>query len=488
MIAGVHVSFLIVGFSFFICLSQAVEPIEPIHPASSPGQERLMRRRFLLAPLLFAAGCGTTADSVPSLIEQQILSVAPTRVESITPATEPAVMTAPSDLAGLWQLALSHNPALREAAAEVEMARGRLMQAGKYPNPKLSYLGDQIGSSVASKGNQSVEISQEIVTGGKRPLDLASASRGLDAATTGLLGHKLEALSRLRRAYYDYQSLAYARQVNREVVEALENGVEMTRKLVEEAKTRPRTDLLRLQALLEQAHINTARAETNVTAAWKQVAVETGLPELPPPPTLPALPSVVPAWSAAAVTHRVLAANTDVSLTALEADRARLEYERARAEAVPNVTVGAGYTRAFVEETAGLALLVETPIPIWDRKEGLIHEMRARWARAQAAERSTMDRLSRDVAEAFGRYEGAQIQAERLTTLVLPKLEESLKLVRAGYEAGAKDATFLEVQIAVEALNEGRGRLAEARRELWRAIADLQGLMQLDLGEEFALH
>jgi hypothetical protein len=27
--------------------------------------------------------------------------------------------------------------------------------------------------------------------------------------------------------------------------------------------------------------------------------------------------------------------------------------------------------------------------------------------------------------------------------------------------------------------------LAEARRELWLAVADLQGLMQVDVGEEF---
>ena len=442
-------------------------------------------RRLLLAPLVLAAGCGTMADRVPALIEHQILSTAPMRVEYVAAAkTEPEMPTTPSDLAGLWQLSLSHNPTLREAAAEVEIARGRLIQAGKYPNPKIAYVGEEIGSHEHPKGNQSVEVLQEILTAGKRPLDRAAAGRGLDAATTALLGRKLDALSRLRRAYYDYQALVYAGQVNRAVIDSLETSVEVTRKLVEDAKTRPRADLLRLQALLEQARINLARTEANVTAAWKQVAAEIGLSALPPPPALPALPAIVPLWTSDVITQRVLSVHTDLSVARLEADRARLEVERAQVEAVPNVTLGAGYNRAYVDETAGLALSLETPLPLWDRKQGLIHEKRARWAQAQAAERSTAVRLNRDVAEAFARYEGARIQVERLTTLVLPKLVESEQLVRAGYFAGVKDVSFLEVQVAVEALNEARGRLAEARRELWRSVGDLQGLMQMDEAEE----
>ncbi len=364
------------------------------------------------------------------------------------------------------------------------MARGRLIQAGSYPNPKLAYHGEGLGSHLQSKGNNTVEVSQEVVTAGKRRLDRESTGRGLDAASTALLGRKLDALTRLRRTWYDYQALLNTRQVNREVVEALEKGVEATRRLVEDRGIRPRTDLLRLQAVLEQGRINLARSETNVAAGWKQVAAEVGLPELPPPPELPPLPDAAPVWTAVAVTERVLSTNTDLSQAALEADRARLEFERARAEAVPNLTVAVGYNRLFLEETAGVAVTLETPVPVWDRKRGLIHEKRARWAQAQAAERSTSDRLHRDTAEAFARYEGARLQEKMLTAKVLPKLEESLKLVREGYyEVGAKDVTFLEVQAAVEALNDARLRLAEARRELWRAVADLQGLMQLELEE-----
>jgi cobalt-zinc-cadmium efflux system outer membrane protein len=441
-------------------------------------------RRGLFLMLVLAAGC-RGAETVSQCVEAQVAAVAPVKAEpTIVPCSAPvAAPDGPLDLAAMWELALAHNPSLREASAEVEEARGRFVQAGKYPNPLITYHVDELGSSIAPPGNMSVEVRQEIVTAGKRRLGRAAAERGLDASTVALVGRKFEVLTRVRRAYYEYLAFAYAAQVNREVVAALEAGVEVARKLVEDAKSRPRTDLVRLQALLEQARISLARTLTNLDASWKQLAAEVGTPSLPVPAHAGALPDAVPLWQEDAVTERVLSANTDLRQASLEADQARLEYARARAEAVPNVVVGGGYIRGFVEQTAGGVVTVETPIPVWDRKQGLIHETGARWARAQAAERSAATRLSRETAEAFARYEGARRQADRLTAAVLPKLEESLKLVREGYLAGAKDLTFADVQLAVEALNEARLKLAETRRELWRAVADLQGLMQLDIHE-----
>src|SRR5262249_36111862 len=162
---------------------------------------------------------------------------------------------------------------------------------------------------------------------------------------------------------------AYANRVDAEIVAALERNVESTRKLVEEVKTRPRTDLLRLEALREQARIAQARSRINRDAAWRQLAAEVGVPCLPPPPAAP-LPPAPPPWDECAGGRRVQSAHTDLRQAALEAERTRLEFEQARAEAVPNVTLLAGYIRAYIDKTGGANLGVETAIPLWDRKQG----------------------------------------------------------------------------------------------------------------------
>src|SRR5260370_41576926 len=114
----------------------------------------------------------------------------------------------------------------------------------------------------------------------------------------------------------------------------------------------------------------------------------------------------------------------------------------------------------------------------------MIHEARARWAKAQAAQKTTANRLRRESAEALARHGASRVQGQALTTKVLPRLVESEARVRAAYKAGAKDITLGDRQLASESINDGRIRLSEARRELWRAVADLEGLMQLDLGQE----
>src|SRR5262249_24086968 len=150
------------------------------------------------------------------------------------------------DLPVLWELALAHNPALREAGADVEIARGQLMQARNYPNPRFAYSEDTVGNNKAPPGTLAFRLSQDIVTGGKRRLDVAIAVRGTDAAAMALLGRKFDVLTRIRRGYYEYQSWQTTLRVNQETIAGLEQSVEVSRRLVEQVKTRPRSDLIRL--------------------------------------------------------------------------------------------------------------------------------------------------------------------------------------------------------------------------------------------------
>src|SRR5947209_7214819 len=83
----------------------------------------------------------------------------------------------PVNLAILWDLALTHNPSLREAQADVEAARGRLIQAGKYPNPRLVYEQEELGTKQAEAGALRVQVTQEILTAGKRRLEKGIATR-----------------------------------------------------------------------------------------------------------------------------------------------------------------------------------------------------------------------------------------------------------------------------------------------------------------------
>src|SRR5262249_34866851 len=105
--------------------------------------------------VLLVAGCqaGPSSIGVDAPAEQPwphaTLDVLPN--EPCAPAHE---ISGSVTLPQLWNLALAHNPVLREAVAEVEIARGNLIQAGKYPNPRFSYEGEEIGTSQSAAGTQ----------------------------------------------------------------------------------------------------------------------------------------------------------------------------------------------------------------------------------------------------------------------------------------------------------------------------------------------
>ena len=76
------------------------------------------------------------------------------------------------------------------------------------------------------------------------------------------------------------------------------------------------------------------------------------------------------------------------------------------------------------------------------------------------------------------------MQVDRLKSEILPRLRKNLELLQSGYQAGANQVAFSDILLAQESLNSSRLNLVEGQRDLWVAIADLQGLMQLYLDQD----
>ncbi len=86
---------------------------------------------------------------------------------------EESQSTAPAlSLEQLEAMALEGNPTLAQAAAQVQAAAGRTLQASLYPNPTVGYSGEEI-SAHASGGEHGGFVEQTIVTAGKLGLSRA---------------------------------------------------------------------------------------------------------------------------------------------------------------------------------------------------------------------------------------------------------------------------------------------------------------------------
>ena len=249
------------------------------------------------------------------------------------------------DLALLWQIAQEHNAILREAAAEVQEARGRAVQASKYPNPTFFYTGDALGDRASPSGAASFLLTQEILTAGKGRLDEAVANSSIEIASITMSAKEFQVLAAIRRAYYEYLTSSEEVRVQEENLVAYEDAVTLTRRLGKEGGKLPQADLLRAQSVLAQARINQTRNQIAMTTAWKNLTAQVGVPALVMPRVVPDLPKSVPTWAEEVVLNRVLSVHTDLRAATEAVEKARLELDRARAEAIPNVRVGAGYSR-----------------------------------------------------------------------------------------------------------------------------------------------
>ncbi|HKI19885.1 MAG TPA: TolC family protein, partial [Isosphaeraceae bacterium] len=118
---------------------------------------------------------------------------------------EPKVLPGPGGkpytLSDLQRLAAANSPTLRQAASDVEAAKGNLIQAQTYPNPTVSYLVDPANNN-STESVQGGAIDQMIITGGKMKLGAAAAQKALDNAILALKRARSDLSTAVRNAYF----------------------------------------------------------------------------------------------------------------------------------------------------------------------------------------------------------------------------------------------------------------------------------------------
>ena len=177
--------------------------------------------------------------------------------DPILPAPTPRAVTAPTapaalGLADLVRLALDNNPSLRQSLYDVDAAQGRAVQAGLYPNPTVSVIGEEIGRR---GGIHTLPlVSQEIVTGGKLGLSRAVAERQTDQFVLALTRQRFALLTAVRQGYFEGLAAQRRIEVLEELVRLASRADENARRLLE-AKVIPELDRLQFQVEIGRAHV-----------------------------------------------------------------------------------------------------------------------------------------------------------------------------------------------------------------------------------------
>ncbi len=377
--------------------------------------------------------------------------------------------------------ARTQSPLLRAAGAEVDAAKGRLMQAGTIPaNPVLK--GDLARHSTIEPStvnlDRGVELEQEIEVGGQRGLRVGAARHDVARAEQLLADTRRTVEADVRRAF------AALVAADRRLVLGRES-VGVAARLVEATERRARAgDVADLD--LQLARIEASRAEQAVAAATAEragatarlaAAIGAGPDEDVEVAGIEGDVAVSPAPESELVS-RALAARPD--LAAAREAHAQLVGEAdvtRRVGLVPNPLLKGWYRQELNEEhIAGGG--VDIPLPIFNRGQGT--EVAQRAAAAGAA--SEVERLEREIPRevhtALARHAVASASWTRYQRDVLPAVRTARELLERGFEQGYLGLRDVLAQ---------RDRLVGARVDaitIWLSLAEADADLRAAVGED----
>ncbi len=399
------------------------------------------------------------------------------------PAPAPNPEGRPLELADLQRLALSNNPAVRQASADVDAAHGAAIQAGVYPNPSLGLTIDDVGLGNTA-GKHTAFLQQTIKTGGKLKFARAAAEMDVRNAETAFRRAQYDVMGQVRANYFAVLSAREGMRVGLAFAHFTEEIYHIQVDLLSGAQVAA-YEPLQFRALAVQARGTLIQARNRYAAAWKQLAASLGLPGMPPAELAGRVDMPLPLYKYEDVLARVLSRHTDLLTAENGLARARYNLRLQQVTPVPDVTVKAGVNRDYTQAPNNTTAVAEIdiPLPVWDRNQGNIRQADAQLLRASEEAHRVRADLSSRLAEAFERYQTNRQLLAFYRDQILPDQVRVFRNVFERYsiqETKKQEIQFIDISTAQQNLGTSLTAYLTALGAQWTAVVDVANLLQTE--------
>ena len=348
-------------------------------------------------------------------------------------------------LVELEAIALQSNPSLAAWAASVDAARGRWLQAGLYPNPIVGYHATEIGN-LNTAGQQGGFFSQRFITGAKLQLDRAAADQQVWQVEHQFDAQRQRVLSDVRIRFYDALVAQRRVELTSQLARIGDEAAHATEKLLQARQVSPNA-LLQAEIESESAKILFENAQNERLESWRRLAAVVGAASVEATELVGDLDRRPLDYTWQHCMEYVLAQNPDLLAAWTRVERASLALTRARREWIPNVDVSISVRHHNVSASDVANVQVGIPIPIFDANQGNIQRASAELGAARSVVAQIRLEIQDRLAVVFRRYLNARQQVERYSDRILPRANEALDLVTAGYQQRQVDyLTLLTTQ------------------------------------------
>ncbi len=342
------------------------------------------------------------------------------------------------------EMYVTRNPNLQAAREQIEMARGRLNQAGVRPNPTLNFEqeGFPFGDSQASFWEDQefhFGAGQLFEMGGKRGHRREVARLDLNAREL-----EIENVLRLGKAKVKRVFLAahYA-QRRQELAEDLFSTYEKLRDIHQqrlEAGDVSGLSQLKINGEVLRYLTAVTQAQVDYTQAWNELATllvwtDPTQPKLELPEDIEAMDK-----SLKELQELALEARPDLDVQRVDVQKSQANVVLQKAQRVPDLTVGGGYKRDFGQDSYFFG--VELPLPLFDRNQGRIAEESANARRNQNLVTWKELQIIREVESTFGNFVTHRENVERIQQSVIDQVDQVARITSQSYLEG--EASLLD--------------------------------------------
>jgi cobalt-zinc-cadmium efflux system outer membrane protein len=323
-------------------------------------------------------------------------------------AAEPVALSSPEgrpySLADLQFIAAGNSPELRQAASDVEAARGALIQARAYPNPTTGWeITPSNDGSVPSA--QGPFIDQVVVTAGKLKLASAAAEMDLRNSELALRRARSDLATRVRNAYYALLVAKESVRVNRALARFTDDVYTLHTGILQ-AGTAASYEPMALRAQAYSVRLAYDQSIQNYLSAWKLLVAMIGQRQLPLTQVEGRIDAVIPFFDYDTVLGYVLRNHTDVLTARNGLDKAKYQLKLAQVTPVPNFDFNVALLKDYSVEPKAMVptATIGFPLPIWDHNKGNIMSAEAALIRATEESHRVEMNLTETLSTNFNNY------------------------------------------------------------------------------------
>ena len=386
----------------------------------------------------------------------------------------------PYTLADLQRIAAGNSPTLRQAASDVEAARGNLQQAWAYPNPTVSYVASP-SSDGSTPGSQGIQLSQTLKTFGKLKLAAASQEKAVQNAELALKRARGDLSTQVRNAYYALLVAKETVRVNKALARFTDDVYLFQEDLLEKGGQAAPYEPAALRAQAYTARLAYKQAIQTYAYSWKQLVAAVGLRQLPLTEVAGRIDAFIPYYDYDTVLAHVLKNHTDVLTAYNGIDAARYNLKLAQITPYPDLSLQVAVAKDFVvpPQQASPSVQIGAPIPIWDQNKGAIIAAEAALVRAGEEPHRVETVLTTNLAAAYAGYKNNIDALEYYRKYILPDL---VRTVRGVEERRRFDPAlqFTDLVQAQQNLSTSVTSYLAILGQLWTSTVSVADLLQTD--------